>query len=291
MGAFDSMNSHGSGTGRVSPAMITGLAAFMLALIMAFVKIEWAAAPLSVFLLLCLAAPFFPFQGFFLPIVSRGNACGRVVAVTFDDGPDPVTTGPLLHLLQRHDVKAVFFVTGVNAEKNGDLIGEILAQGHDIGNHSYRHDPFLMLRPSGTLAREIDAAQTVLHRFGISPIAFRPPVGITSPKLAAVLKDNGLYCLTFSCRANDFGNRRIDGLAGKILKKVKPNDIILLHDVLPRPDGDADRWLHEVDDILSGLKHKGLQVRPLAELIGKPIMTRFTMIAKDNECLSVHKKY
>jgi hypothetical protein len=63
-------------------------------------------------------------------------------------------------------------------------------------------------------------------------------------------------------------------LAGKILTKVKPDDIILLHDVRPRPDTDADRWLHEVDNILSGLKHKGLQVRPLAELIGKPIMTR-----------------
>jgi len=255
-------------------AMITGLAAFVLALIMAFVKIEWAAAPLSVFLLFCLAAPFYPCLGFYLPIVSRGNVDAPAVAVTFDDGPDPITTGPLLNLLKRHAVKAAFFVTGVNAEKNGDLIEEILAQGHDIGNHSYRHDPFLMLRSYGTLAREIDAAQTVLHRFGISPVAFRPPVGITSPKLADVLKDKGLYCLTFSCRANDFGNRRIHGLAGKILRKVKPNDIILLHDVQPRSDRDADLWLHEVDDILSGLKHKGLQVRPLAELIGKPIMTR-----------------
>lgn len=254
--------------------MITGLAAFMLAPIMAFVKIEWAAAPLSIFLFFCLTAPFYTRRSFFLPIVSRGNADGPVVAVTFDDGPDPITTGPLLHLLKRHAVKAAFFVTGINAEKNGDLIGEILAQGHDIGNHSYQHDPFLMLRPSGTLAREIDATQTVLHRFGISPVAFRPPVGITSPKLADVLKDRGLYCLTFSCRANDFGNRRIHGLAGRILKKVRPNDIILLHDVRPRPDTDADLWLNEVDDILSGLKHKGLQVRPLAELIGKPIMTR-----------------
>lgn len=268
------MKHHDAETGSVSPAMIAGLSAFLLAGIMACVRIEWAAAPLSVFLLLCLAAPFFPRRGFFLPIVSRGNAAGPAVAVTFDDGPDPVTTGPLLNLLLRHDVKAVFFVTGVNAEKNGGLIGEILAQGHDIGNHSYRHDPFLMLRSSGTLSREIDATQAVLHGFGISPVAFRPPVGITSPKLAAVLKDIGLYCLTFSCRGNDFGNRRIEGLAGKILNKVKPNDIILLHDVRPRPDGDADRWLREVDNILSGLKHKGLQVRPLAELIGKPIMTR-----------------
>jgi peptidoglycan/xylan/chitin deacetylase (PgdA/CDA1 family) len=268
------MNRHGAGTGLASPAVITGLAAFMLALIMAFVKIEWAAAPLSVFLLLCLTAPFFPRWGFFLPIVSRGNTGGRAVAVTFDDGPDPITTGPLLHLLKRHAVKAAFFVTGVNAEKNGDLIEEILAQGHDIGNHSYRHDPFLMLRPSHTLAREIDATQAVLHRFGISPVAFRPPVGITSPKLADMLKVKGLFCLTFSCRANDFGNRRIHGLAGKILAKVKPDDIILLHDVRPRPETDADRWLHEVDNILSGLKHKGLPVRPLAELIGKPIMTR-----------------
>lgn len=254
--------------------MITGAAALVLAPVLALFRTEWAAAPLAVFVLLCMTAPFLPRWGFFLPVVSRGKAQGRAVALTFDDGPDPATTGPLLHLLKRHAVKAAFFVTGVNAEKNGDLIENILAEGHDIGNHSCRHDPLLMLRPSETLAREIEATQAVLRRFGILPAAFRPPVGVTSPRLGGVLKANALFCMTFSCRAHDFGNRRIHGLSGSILKKVKPNDIILLHDIRPRPDGDAGRWLQEVDRILSGLKEMGLQVRPASELIGKPIMTR-----------------
>ena len=254
--------------------MILGLLTFMLALIFSVFQLQWAALPLSVFVLFCLVAPFCHTKGFFLPVINRGNTGRPVVSVTFDDGPDHATTGPLLQLLERHAVKAVFFVTGENAEINGSLISAILEQGHDIGNHSFHHDPFLMLRRSGILVREIEATQTLLHRFGISPAAFRPPVGITNPKLGDILRKRGMYCLTFSCRANDYGNRRMDGLSRKILKKAKPDDIILLHDIRPQRAIDTDIWLHEVDLILSGLKNKGLQVIPLAELIAQPVMVR-----------------
>jgi hypothetical protein len=114
--------------------------------------------------------------------------------------------------------------------------------------------------------------QAVLRRFGVLPLAFRPPVGVTSPKLAVVLRRRGMYCLNFSCRAGDFGNRYVEGLSGKILKKVKPDDIILLHDIRPLQGMAVDAWLREVDLILSGLNDRGLEIVPLADLIGKPVM-------------------
>ncbi len=270
------MNPGGFVKQRISPALATGLAAFCLALVLSLYRLEWAVAPLSVFVFLCLAAPFRPANGFFLPVVSRGSNRKPVVSITFDDGPDPLTTKPLLQLLGRRDIKATFFVTGENAAANGDLMMAILEQGHDIGNHSYHHDPFLMLRSSKVIEREIESTQTLLHRFGISPVAFRPPVGITNPKLAAILHRQGLYCLMFSCRAADFGNRRLAGLSRKILQKVQADDIILLHDTRPKGKGSVDAWLCEVDLILSGLKQKGLQVIPLAELIRQPVMVRFS---------------
>lgn len=263
----------------VSPAAITGLAAFALAIILFFFRLDLAVVPLSAYVVLCLAASLYPSRGFFLPVVSRGHSGKPLVALTFDDGPDPATTPRLLRLLDKHAVKAVFFVTGVRAAQYSDLISQILGHGHDIGNHSYHHDPFLMLRSSKTLHREIASTQALLAaRFGITPLAFRPPVGVTSSKLAPVLRKLGLHCVNFTCRAYDCGNRRIRGLSRKILKKVRADDIILLHDVLPKRkagDWDIDFWLREVDLILAGLKDRGLRVVPLDELLGEAVMNIF----------------
>lgn len=258
----------------IPPAAAAGLAAMLLALALAFVRVEWAAVPLFIFVVLCVAAAFHPDWGFILPVVSRGRTGRSAVALTFDDGPDPATTPALLQLLDGHDVRGAFFVTGERAGQYGHLIAAILERGHDIGSHSYSHDPFLMLRRTERLLQEISSTQTLLRRFGISPIAFRPPVGIANSKLAHVLREVGLYCVIFSCRAGDFGNRRIHGLAGKILKKVKADDIILLHDVRPRGADGVEAWLHEVDLILDGLKNKGLEVIPLSDLIARPVMVK-----------------
>ena len=256
--------------------MITGSIAIVLAFLLALFRLELAVIPLTCFVLLCAAAPFFPSRGFFLPVISRGHTGKPVVSLTFDDGPDPVTTRPLLHLLEQHAVRASFFVTGERAAKYSDLISDILEHGHDIANHSYSHDPFLMLRRAEKLYQEIEATQMLLRRSGIASVAFRPPVGITSPRLASVLLQQGLCCVTFSCRAFDAGNRRIHGLSRRILNKANPDDIILLHDIKPKKEMDVSVWLHEIDLILSGLKNKGLHVVPLGELLGGQLMIRIS---------------
>ena len=266
------MKYDGKRIGYVSPAAVTGLVAIVLASILSLFHVELAVIPLSVFVFLCVVAPFFPSRSFFLPVISRGHTGRPVVSLTFDDGPDPVTTQPLLQLLERYAAKAAFFVTGERAAKYGGLISEILEQGHEVGNHSYHHDPFLMLRPSERLYREIESMQILLKRFSIVPIAFRPPVGVTSPKLADVLLQQGLLCVTFSCRAFDAGNRFIRGLSGRILKKVNSDDIILLHDINPKGGMDIDVWLHEIEMILFGLKNRGLEIVPLAELLEESVM-------------------
>jgi len=269
------MKNEGKKAGYVSPAVVTGFIALTLAAFLFFFHAALVFIfPLAVFVVLCVLAPFFPSRGFFLRVVSRGHTGKDLVSLTFDDGPDPETTRPLLQLLDCSNTKATFFVTGKRAALYGDLISEILVHGHDIGNHSYHHDPLLMLRRTKTLYREIESTQTLLRRFGISPAAFRPPVGITNPRLANVLTQLNLYCVTFTCRALDAGNRNIQGLSERILRKVKPDDIIVLHDVKPRGKVLTKDFLQEVDLILSGLKSKGLQVVPLAELIGKPVMVR-----------------
>jgi peptidoglycan/xylan/chitin deacetylase (PgdA/CDA1 family) len=257
-----------------SPAHIAGIAAFALSGGLLFIRPDAAAAPLGLFVLVCLAAPFLPGAGFFLPVISRGGADRKAVALTFDDGPDPDVTPLLLDLLRRYRLTAAFFVTGRNSELYPGLVREILTGGHDVGNHSYRHDPLLMLRSRAELAREIARTQKLLAPFGIRPLVFRPPVGITSSRLPGVLQELGMGCVTFSCRAGDFGNRRIGGLAEKILRKVRPGAIILLHDVTPPGGGGIAEWLEGVETIVRGLRAGGYEIVPLSELIGRAVMER-----------------
>jgi len=256
----------------LSPAHRTGLAAFALSGGLLFFRPDLAAWPLGLFLLLCLAAPFLPRVGFFLPVISRGGGEGKTVALTFDDGPDPDVTPRLLDLLQQYGLPAAFFVAGQKAERHPGLVREILLRGHEIGNHSYHHDPLLMLRSRARLADEIVRTQTVLAGFGVRPRLFRPPVGITNPRLPGVLEEMRMECVTFNCRACDFGNRRIGGLAGTILRKVRPGAIVLLHDVSPPGGSGIAEWFAEVEELIRGLKAGGYDIVSLSRLIGGPVM-------------------
>ena len=255
----------------LSPAHFTALGAFQLFVLLLFFDARLAPLPLILFLLMCVIAPFCTRLGFFLPVISRGKGKIKGVALTFDDGPDPAVTPRLLDLLAGHAVSATFFVTGANAERHPEIVRDILARGHAVGNHSYSHMPFLMLKGRRTLKREVESAQRVLRQFGVVPLAFRPPVGITSPRLWRVLLELGMFCVNFSCRAYDRGNRRIIGLAARLLAKVAPGDIILLHDVTPR-QGDVDQLLGEFETLIGGLREHGLEILPLARLIGKEVM-------------------
>lgn len=258
----------------VPPALTAGFVAFALAIILSLADIRLALIPLCLFVLLCLAAPFFPSRGFFLQVFSRGHTGRPVVSLTFDDGPEPETTRELLQILKKESVRAVFYVIGEKAARHRELIVEILEHGHDIGNHSFTHDPFVMLRPARKLHDEIASTQALLSRFGVLPLTFRPPVGITNPKLAAILARQGLYCVTFACRAFDRGNKNIGNMAARILKKVKPDDIIMLHDVSAHGVTDTKAFLNEVELILSGLKVRGLHIVPLAELLNREVMLK-----------------
>jgi peptidoglycan/xylan/chitin deacetylase (PgdA/CDA1 family)/SAM-dependent methyltransferase len=257
----------------LSVAHLAGLTAFQLAILLAFLDPRLAAIPLAAYVAIGLTAPFLTGFSWFLPITTHGDRKRRQVALSFDDGPDPAVTPAVLDLLDRHGVKAAFFLVGRKAEAHPELVREILARGHDIGNHSFSHDPFVMLKGRERLEEEVARAQEAFKGFGVLPRAFRPPVGIVSPLLWPVLLDHGMFCLNFSCRGADMGNRRVRGLARRILGKVRPGDLILLHDV--RPHGCApEAFLAELEAVLEGLGARSLEVVPPARLLGRALMDR-----------------
>jgi peptidoglycan/xylan/chitin deacetylase (PgdA/CDA1 family) len=248
-----------------------GCVAGLAASVLAFMDLRLAVIPLGGFIVLCAVAPFVPSSSFFLPVISRGTGSRKAVALTFDDGPDPLTTPELLRLLKKHRVSGTFFVTGQRVLRYPELASDIVAQGHSLGNHSFRHDMWSAFRSTQTMTHEIHATQRALKGLGIVALAYRPPVGITSPRLRGVMQKEGMFVVNFSCRAWDGGNRRIRNLSQRILQRVRANDILLLHENLTRPSL-LPTWASEMDRILEGIKEKGLEVLPLADVIGRPVM-------------------
>jgi peptidoglycan-N-acetylglucosamine deacetylase len=254
-----------------SPMGRIGCIGLLAAALLTWVDLRLALIPLGVFMALCIAAPFIPTCSFFLPVISRGTCNRKAVALTFDDGPDPLTTPELLRLLKKYRTTGTFFVTGHRVVRYPQLAREILAQGHSLANHSFHHDPWGAFRSAQTMRNEIEATQRALKDLGIVALAYRPPMGITSPRLRRVMQQEGMFVVNFSRRAWDGGNRRIRNLSRRILKRVRANDILLLHDNLARPSL-LPRWSAEMDLVLKGVQERGLKVLPLADLIGRPVM-------------------
>jgi peptidoglycan/xylan/chitin deacetylase (PgdA/CDA1 family) len=258
----------------MSKGLKIGFILLAVALLLVFIDPALSLVPLALFLLLLLAAPFMYRFGFFLPIISRGRTGQPLVALTFDDGPDPITTPLLLERLAAHHAPATFFVTGRRAAAHPELIQAILSAGHTLGNHSFSHDTLAAFKGSRRIFAEIAETQRLLIQMGVTPLLYRPPVGITYPGLKMVLLRLGLTTVTFSCRARDGGNRSLGRLAGRILRRVRPDDIIMLHDSRPQRRAHLSHWLAEIDRILAGISQKGLTIRPLAELIGQDVDLR-----------------
>ncbi len=255
------------------------------ALLLFFLRPSLAALPLVLFLLLCAGAPFLPGLSFYLPVISRGQRGIKAVALTFDDGPCPASTPLVLDLLARYQLPATFFLVGEKAARFPELVAEIRDHGHSIGNHSWKHDYFLMLRSRKTLRDDIQKTQKIIKKSGVEPLVFRPPVGITSPRLGEVLAAEGLITVTYSCRAFDRGNRNIHHFADKILRRLQPGDIIMLHDLPTYRKTDSDEWIKELEHLFAALA-KDYDTVPLAEIIQRPVNITVTSLSQVDKSIS-----
>jgi peptidoglycan/xylan/chitin deacetylase (PgdA/CDA1 family) len=153
------------------------------------------------------------------------------VAITIDDGPDPMVTPHVLTLLDEYAAKATFFCIGERVAKHADLAREIVRRGHAVENHSQRHlHYFSILGPWG-LAGEIERAQETIGTVtGERPRFFRAPAGLRNPFLDPVLARLDLHLASWTRRGFDTVNQSPDSVFGKVAGKVKGGDILLLHD-------------------------------------------------------------
>jgi len=153
------------------------------------------------------------------------------VALTFDDGPDPVVTPQVLDLLDAAGARASFFCIGTAARAHPDLVRDIARRGHSVENHTERHALNFATYGIGATRREIVAAQATLAPLaGRPPAFFRAPFGLRSPFLAPAIRGLGLTYLSWTRRALD--GARGDPAAGlaRLTRGLAAGDILLMHD-------------------------------------------------------------
>jgi peptidoglycan/xylan/chitin deacetylase (PgdA/CDA1 family) len=193
-----------------------------------------------------------------LPPAAAGR---REIAITIDDGPDPDVTPRVLAILARAGARASFFCIGERAQRHPDLVREIVAQGHAVENHSFRHQHnFGMLGPAGYL-REIGAAQEALAEIaGSAPRFFRAPAGLRNPFLDYALARLALPLVSWTRRGFDTLASDADRVHARLTRGLGAGDILLLHDGhAARAPGGGAVVLAVLPRLLEALVPAGLQ--------------------------------
>lgn len=160
------------------------------------------------------------------------NVDGPYIAMTFDDGPSPETTPRLLDILKQRNIKATFFMIGQNAERNPAIVKRILAEGHEIGNHSWTH-PQLSKLSDDRVTEEINKTQNAIKdASGYTPVLMRPPYGaITARQKDWVEKQFGLSVIIWSVDPFDWKRPGASVIEQRILAGARPGAIVLSHDI------------------------------------------------------------
>ncbi len=152
------------------------------------------------------------------------------VCLTFDDGPDLSTTPQLLAELEQLGVPATFFLVGSRAAVHEDLLKQIFAGGHTIGNHSFQHR-FLPSLPVAAQADEIDRTNAVILRAtGQFPGLFRPPYGMMDGRTARLLSDRGMVSVYWGAAPLDWEVPGAATVAARVMRRLGNGALIVLHE-------------------------------------------------------------
>ncbi len=165
--------------------------------------------------------------------VYRGDPCRRSLALTFDDGPEPLYTPLLLDALHRLHVQATFFLVGRRVEQYPYFAAAIARAGHELGNHGYSHANLTRLAPSEIRADLEAAQQAILRATGHRPRLFRPPGGRYDRPVVEAASELGLLTVLWTDDPGDYQAAGVKRLKTRLLSRVYSGGIVLLHQGVP----------------------------------------------------------
>ena len=186
---------------------------------------------LALYLLILFVGSYRVDSGFYTPVLFKANTSRKVIAFSFDDGPNPDQTPRILEILRSKNIQAGFFCIGKNIEKNPALLKRIHEDGHIIGNHSYSHHALFDFFTSRRMYEELElTSKLIQNTTGQRPLLFRPPYGVTTPTLAKAISKGKYITVGWNVRSLDTVIDDDARLLKKMIKKIKPGNIFLFHD-------------------------------------------------------------
>lgn len=198
----------------------------------------------------------------------QGPRSEKLVALTFDDGPNPPYTSQILDTLDRYNIQATFFLIGKNVTMYPETAREIVDRGHQVGNHTFSHADLLKLARN-QLDNEIDATTKAIERAtGVSPNVFRPPHGFRDPVVLEKAREHNLQVIQWSVMARDWKKPGAEVIADRVVQEVRNGSIILLHD----GDGvnhssDRSQTVTATELIIQRLQQQGYRFVTVSELL------------------------
>ena len=194
-----------------------------------------------------------------LPVYSVERA-DKVISVTFDASWGGDKTMRILDLLDQYNAKATFFLVGIWVDKYPELVKEIAARGHEIGNHSDSHAHFTQISDS-KIREEMDSCSDKIEALtGTRPTLFRPPYGDYNSKVVTIVRDEGYECVQWSVDSLDWKNRGVDDLIKRATTNVQQGDIILFHN-------DSEYIVDALPAILKHYQAQGFQMIPAKDIL------------------------
>jgi peptidoglycan/xylan/chitin deacetylase (PgdA/CDA1 family) len=258
---------------RVSPTSAEHLAIEMESLPRKVVIMRRA---MSISLILLLAAFFFfnryVYRGFGLQqeLFRVGNRDLPFIALTFDDGPDPLYTPRILDILKEKEVSATFFLLGKHAQQYPDIVQRIAEEGHDIGNHTYSHRNLYGLDEQSTWNEIARADQIISDLSGAKIYLFRPPRGMYSQTTVKFAHELQYTTVLWSISSRDWAEISTGNVERNILRNTKGGDILLFHDsgsIIGTSGGYRYNTVNALPTIIDGLRAKGFHFVTVSQLM------------------------
>lgn len=188
--------------------------------------------------------------------VRHGRRDRRVVALTFDDGPDPVRTPALLDVLAEAHAPATFFLVGDAVELHPDVVTRMAREGHELGNHTYCHR-YLPLARSRSVARELGRTdRAIASATGVVPKLARPPWGGRSPWTVRAFARLAKRLVLWDVNSYDWKGKPADDVVARVLERARPGSIILLHEA--RAGGETT--IEAVRRLIPALRARGFEL-------------------------------
>jgi peptidoglycan/xylan/chitin deacetylase (PgdA/CDA1 family) len=188
------------------------------------------------------------------PALPAAPVTEKVMALTFDDGPDPAWTPQVLDILKAEGVHATFCMVGYLVERYPDLAKRVAAEGHTLCNHTAHHNVTLDKAPKSKVVSEVmGGADSLKNVVGVEAAFYRPPAGKLSPTVVAVAHDRGQRVLHWSVDTSDYLRPASAVIVGRVKASVGPGAVVLMHD----GGGDRSQTVGALKAIIETMKGEG----------------------------------